>query len=397
MSVFRRGCVLGMLVLAIAGCGSTSHPASGGLSLGCSKHVTAGKVVPAARSLTVPVSAGKPSAVVGTADGRWMFASLWTGRGGAVAVFALRHGAPRPTRTVMLPDSMPAASGMVLTHDGRWLLVAGQTATAVLDPAVLVSGRGDPVLGVLADSGSGQFEVAVSGDDRYVFVGDEDTGGLSVFDLGVAVRHGFTAPGVAVGIVPLDKFPVGVGVSPDGSRIYATTDGSVGPHGTLWLIDTARAEHGAGRGAVLARADAGCDPLRVAVSPDGKLAWVTAAASNAVLAFDTTELRQDPSRALRAVVHVGSEPTGLILVDAGRIALAGDSNRDSSSTGAGTTPQAVNVIDTAAALAHRPALTGVVPAGLFPRDLGYDSATGQVLLANYDSDDIELFTVPANR
>ncbi|HEY5353811.1 MAG TPA: hypothetical protein VIK57_15275 [Streptosporangiaceae bacterium] len=56
--------------------------------------------------------------------------------------------------------------------------------------------------------------------------------------------------------------------------------------------------------------------------------------------------------------------------------------------------QTVSVIDTAAALAHRPALTGSIPAGLFPRDISYDPATGQVLVANYNSRDIELFRAP---
>lgn len=47
--------------------------------------------------------------------------------------------------------------------------------------------------------------------------------------------------------------------------------------------------------------------------------------------------------------------------------------------------QTIAVINTAAALAHRPALVGDIPAGLFPRDISYDPATGQVLVANYHS------------
>jgi hypothetical protein len=35
-----------------------------------------------------------------------------------------------------------------------------------------------------------------------------------------------------------------------------------------------------------------------------------------------------------------------------------------------------------------------VPAGLFPRDLAYDPATGQVLLANFNSGTIEEFPEP---
>jgi 6-phosphogluconolactonase (cycloisomerase 2 family) len=35
-----------------------------------------------------------------------------------------------------------------------------------------------------------------------------------------------------------------------------------------------------------------------------------------------------------------------------------------------------------------------VPAGLFPRDLNLDQATGHVLLGNYNSGTVEVFPVP---
>ncbi len=60
----------------------------------------------------------------------------------------------------------------------------------------------------------------------------------------------------------------------------------------------------------------------------------------------------------------------------------------------GRGPQTVSIIDTAAALAHRPATIGAVPAGLFPRDLSLDQATGQVMLANFYSGTVEEFPVP---
>jgi hypothetical protein len=353
------------------------------------------------RPVSLPVP-GPPTAVVGTADGRWEFASLTVSAsgeptGGRIAVLALGRGAPRLVRTVGLPGSMAAAYGIALTNDGRLLLVAGYTQTAVMSVSALEDGRGDPVAGVLADAGTGQFEVAVSRDDRYVFVTDETTGGLSVFDLSLALRRGFSAPGVAAGIVPLvadagrtQIGPVGVALSPDGSLAYVTTSGGRGPAGQLWVVDTGRAEAGAGRGAVLAHVAAGCGPVRVAVSPDGSTAWVTAQESNALLAFSTADLRRDPARALRAVVRVGSEPTGLLLADNGRLALVANSNRFAASR----IPQTVSVIDTSAALARRPALAGAVPAGLFPRDLAYDPATGQVLLANFNSGTIEEFPEP---
>jgi DNA-binding beta-propeller fold protein YncE len=215
--------------------------------------------------------------VLGTTDGRWAFVSLSytaSGAGPAVAVLALSNGSLRLVRTVSLP--LTVASGMALTHDGRFLLVAGGRGTGVLSVSALEDGSPDPVVGVLIDAGTGQFEIAVTTNGQYAFVTDENAGGLSVFNLARALQRGFSAPGVAVGIVPLQPVPVGVAIAPSGQQIYVTTLGAYGPHGQLWTLDTARAEAGAGRAAILGHVAAGCQPVRVAVAPSGNIVWVTA-------------------------------------------------------------------------------------------------------------------------
>lgn len=205
-----------------------------------SRHTRLAAVAAAAAGIIlVP---GDPTAIVGTSDGQWAFASVSTGITGNIAVIALGHDAPRLVRMVSLPGPLNAAYGLAMTHDGRLLLVAGGTATGVLSVPALEDGGPDPVVGVLADGAAGQFEVTVSDDDRYAFVTDEGTGGLSVFDLAAALRHGFGAPGVAVGVVPLAYGAVGVAMSPSGGQLYVTTFGAYGPHGQLWVIDTARGE-----------------------------------------------------------------------------------------------------------------------------------------------------------
>ena len=87
-------------------------------------------------------------------------------------------------------------------------------------------------------------------------------------------------------------------------------------------------------------------------------------------------------------MRVGTEPAGLLLVDGGRVALVANSKRGLVAGTGSTQPQIVSVVNTAAALNHRYALGGVVPAGLFRRDITFDQATGRVLLANFDSDSI---------
>ncbi len=42
-------------------------------------------------------------------------------------------------------------------------------------------------------------------------------------------------------------------------------------------------------------------------------------------------------------------------------------------------------------------VTGSLPAGLFPRDLGYDPATGQLLVPSFLSEIVEFLHTPTSR
>jgi len=172
-----------------------------------------------------------------------------------------------------------------------------------------------------------------------------------------------------------------------------TTFGQYGPYGRLWVINAARAELAAGRSAVVTSTAAGCQPVRVVLSDNGRIAWVTALQSNALLAFDTAALRQHSSNALRAVVHVGSEPVGLVILNGGRTVFVTDSDRGLVAPPSGQAN--VSVVSTAAALAGRSALVGVLPAGPFPRELSYDAADNSVLMSNFQSTTVLMFSVPA--
>ena len=125
-----------------------------------------------------------------------------SGAHGGLALLAVGGTAARLVRTVMLPSSLSGAEGMTITHDGRLLLVAAGTATGVFSVPALEHGSHHPLLGILADTGTAQTEVAVSGDGKYAFVTDETSGELSVFNLALALRKGFRAHGVAAGLFP---------------------------------------------------------------------------------------------------------------------------------------------------------------------------------------------------
>jgi DNA-binding beta-propeller fold protein YncE len=214
-----------------------------------------------------------------------------------------------------------------------------------------------------------------------------------VFDLRTALEQGFGAAGVTVGQVPVDFAPVGLALSPNGRLLYATSEvvSITAPfQGTLTVIDAAKAEVSPAA-SVLARVDAGCQPVRVALSDDGRVAWVSARGSDDLLAFDTRRLRTDPAHALTAIVPVGLQPVGVLVTNGGRNVLVADSGRFSQPNAA----QTVSVVDTRSALAGRPALVGTIPAGDFPREFALDQRTNQVVLTNFNSGTVETFPVPS--
>ena len=219
-----------------------------------------------------------------------------------------------------------------------------------------------------------------------------------MFNLGAALSRGFGAADY-VGSIPLEFAPVGITVSPGGRWLYATSEvasraatpgkpvaGPGGPlsGGTLTVIDLRRAETDPAR-SVVATVDAGCQPVRVVTAADGTQVWVTARASDDVLCFAAARLVSDPSRALVAVVRVGEAPVGLAAVDGGSLVVVADSNRFGA---AGATSD----LDVAAALAGRPAVTGHVRAGLFPRDMTL-APGGMLLVSNFDSGQVEAVDV----
>lgn len=380
--------VAALSIVAATGCAASSpaHPSSPNLGFGCSTRIAGGRPLKTVSPQFVSVP-GQPTAMIGLGGG-WEATSISSAAGGGVSMFKFEGATNKLVRTIMLP-SVRAAFGMAVTNDKQLLLVATYTATAVLSIPTLEMGTGNPIVGTLNDAQSGQFEVAVTQDDHYAFVAAETSGGLSVFDLFRARQSGFQAPGVSIGVVPLAYGAVGVSLSPDEKVVYVTTLGGAGSYGALWFIDAKRAERSAT--GVIGHVPAGCQPVRVALSPDGKIAWVSARQSNELLGFATETLMNHSSNALRAVVPVGSAPVGIVIVDDGRIALVGDSDRFE--TGSESKAQ-ITVVNTVAAWRGQPATLGIIETGLFPRDISYDSTTDQVMVPNYASKTVELFPPP---
>jgi len=155
------------------------------------------------------------------------------------------------------------------------------------------------------------------------------------------------------------------------------------------MIDVAKAETDPAHSTV-ARVPAGCNPVRVVTSADGSVVWVTARASDAVLAFSASKLRTDPAHALLADVRVGELPVGLALVRGGTRIVVADSNRFD----VGGQAASLAVVDVPAALAGRPALLGYLPAGRFAREMALEPDGGTLLVTNFASGQLEAVSVP---
>jgi DNA-binding beta-propeller fold protein YncE len=329
--------------------------------------------------------------VVATADGRWSFVSLTH----AVEVLSNRALVPAVGARLSVPG---VPEGEQLGRDGRYLLVADGSGALVIDVARAEHGAGDAIVGMLSSpAGRGAAEVAISPDDRYAFVSLEISDSLAVFDLQKALTGGF-GPSDFVGTVPLGIAPVGLAVSPDGRWIYATSQTRKGgtsdgrSAGTLTAINLRWAETKPAA-AVVATVPAGCSPVRVITSADGRVLWVTARGSDAVLGFSATRLRADPRHALDAQVQVGESPVGLALVDDGRQLIVADSNRFRAKGAASN----LAVVDVRAALAGRPALLGMIPTGNFPREMTVVPNADTLLVTDYLSGQVQavnLETVP---
>jgi DNA-binding beta-propeller fold protein YncE len=404
------------ITAAIASCGSTAATRRrvALTAPGCSMAVTRGPRLTGVRTRFVSLR-GSPFGVVTTADGRWSFVGLADGQ---IDVMSDASFAPTLVRTITVPgqrgatrgaspDSI-ATLGLSLTHDGRYLLAADdETGAVVIDAARAEQGLPNPVLGVLSAgtgsssrSGTGAIEVTASPSGDYAFVTLEyDGGGIAVYNLRRALATSFRDSGF-VGTVPLGLAPVGIAVSPNGKLIYATSElarsalatlarrRAAGQEGTLSVVDLRRAETSP-RSSVLATVPAGCGAVRVVVSANGGVVWVTARESDALLAFSADALRRDPGRALLADVRVGEAPVGLALIDGGRRVAVTDSNR----FGATGASSGVTLVSTAAARAHRAAVIGSVAAGGFPREMALEPDGATLLVTNFASSQLEAIAI----
>jgi DNA-binding beta-propeller fold protein YncE len=355
---------------------------------------------------------GHPFDTVLSPDGCWAYVSIVSSNPASpngIAVLRRAGGTLTYRHTVTVENGI---AGMVMTHDGKLLIGADDQYLVFLDVEKLRRGDADPVVGYLNDGGEepGTVFVNITNDDRFVFASDENNLAITVVDLAKARASNFGTSSI-VGWIPVENAPAALTFSPDDRWLYTTSQVArkrykmpaqckqeedtspkpalVAPQGVIIVVDVYRATTDPGH-AGLTRTPAGCHPVRLELSPDGKTAWVTARDSNALLAFDTAKLLNDPAHARLAEVPVGVGPTGLAVIRDGAYVVVGNANRFAADQSVGRT---LSVIDAAKALAHQPASAGTIPAGSYPRQIAHSPDGKTLFVSNYNSNTLEVIDV----
>jgi DNA-binding beta-propeller fold protein YncE len=351
---------------------------------------------------------GHPFSAVPTRDGCFVFVSITASRAktqNGIAVVQRSGGKASLLRVVPTAGS---PSGMTLTRDGKLAVAAAWNRILFLDAGRLISGAADAVLGALQyEKEPGSIYVNVSSDDRLLFVSEESTQTITVIDLAKARASGFQ-PGSIIGRIPVGIAPIALTFSPDGRLLYTTSqrapesaawplacapEGKPAaesaprfPQGAVMVVDVARARTDPAH-AVVAMAPAGCNPVRLALSPKGDVAYVTARGNHALLVLDTRQIVRDPQHAILARVPVGTSPVGVALDRTGRRIFATSSNRFA---GVANDKQFLTVVDATRVQSGAAAVLGAIPAGGFPRELKLTADQRTLLVTNFVSGTLEL-------
>jgi DNA-binding beta-propeller fold protein YncE len=190
----------------------------------------------------------------------------------------------------------------------------------------------------------------------------------------------------------MDRAPISVVPSPDGRFVYATSqfteiEGMRGP-GRVASLDVGLAEIDPNN-CVLNRVPAG-NAVRLALSMDGSIAWVTLRTENRLVAFDAASLREDPTCKPIASVPVGRAPVGVTPALDDRVVLVANSNRFDEPNA----PQTVTLIDVRDVRQASLRPMGDVEVGVFPRELTR-LPTGDCVLTNFGSGEVSILSALA--
>ncbi|HPZ94064.1 MAG TPA: beta-propeller fold lactonase family protein, partial [Mycobacterium sp.] len=221
-----------------------------------------------------------------------------------------------------------APSGVAVSPDGTRTYVTNNSANtvSVIESGVIVGADFvfvDPpavVATIALGGGTRPLGVAVSPDGTRVYVANNGQNSVSVIS---------TATNLVTGTIGVGAAPSGLAVTPSGARVYVANNTA----NTVSVIDTVS-------DTVIATVAVGARPTGVAVAPDGTRVYVTNNNASTVSVIDTA------SDTVIATIAVGTNPTGVAVTPDGTTVYVSNTN-----TGAtckvGCPQHPVSVISTA--------------------------------------------------
>jgi gliding motility-associated-like protein len=135
--------------------------------------------------------------------------------------------------------------------------------------------------------------VFVSPDGSSVYVTNANSNSISVIS---------TKTNTVVATIPVGNFPTGLSVSPDGSRLYVANEGS----NNVSVINTLT-------NSVISTVAVGLGPLDISITPDGNYAYVTNGQSSTVSVINIT------TATVAATIPVGFEPLNALVSADGKL------------------------------------------------------------------------------
>lgn len=326
------------------------------------------------------------------------------------------------------------ALGLALSRDESTLIVAlSDNGIGLLDVEEVISGTAKPAYLDLYSgykkrmSGPGTIAIVAANDGKHLFVVDEYgefNGRPGIGDVAV-VSYARDENGKInarrLGYVrPEQNSIAGINISPNGKTLYipsqvapidqynnfsglsypqvakqcgASYSGAISVVDVDNLLSIADANPGDGNrvldNVIQAKVAAGCNPVRVATSHDGKTVWTTARGDDKVNAFDAERLRNDPDHAfLYSFESNGTAPVGVATFSHDRYLAVTNSNRFGAVDKNGN-PLKPNISIFDVGTHGTPRLLQKIDSGDFPRDI-YKKPDGKsVFVINYLSSTLQ--------
>jgi len=196
--------------------------------------------------------------------------------------------------------------------------------------------------------------VSIAGASPFAYITNQESNSISVID---------TTTNKVTTTISVGSSPVGVAISPNGTKVYVANAKS----NDVSIIDTAT-------NTVIARVPSGSSPKGIAVSPDGKNVYVANLASNTISVIDAA------TNAVVNTVKTGKSPTGVAVNPDGKkvyVTNYGD--------------KTVSIIDTATK-----AVISTVSVEKGPKEIAVTPDGKKVYVANSDSVSISIIDTATN-